>query len=1063
MSNDFGGTPPGGAKGQQTDERATVCAAEDLKGLLEQIASQIAHSEQRQTDALGEMLARLDALGNETRSYKSKIPAEFLPAFERIEDGVALLADRIAATREAHAAQADVSTGIREATGAGPGGNPQQADTQTANADTVLPLDDASWDVEAADALYQHYESGAAGFSGPMPDPDSNDERAEAWSPESAARADAAARGYPVEPEWLDRRFADIAQLIEQQVSRIEPDRSLTGLGERFEQLEHRFSSALDAVANRSDAVGLGQLENHLSELARQFDDTRLQLDRLDGIEQTLAAVVDRLTDPRIDDFLARGNSGETDLEPMISAAVEQIASRLKTGGEAAAPDFAGLADAAAERVATRFADIAQPEASSDDMNVVRQLLEQFINERREGDEHTAAMLDTMQQAMIRVLDRVDAMEQSSQRSSPQEYVREQVRFGVEGAAGAATGAHKAADAAEALAHQARTKVGGHETARSSEPMSTGEAEDESSDRPFAAAARDAAREGFASSNTYRPAQDRAPVGASIERLRQDFIADAQRAKQKAAAAAAASAASGEIGESVQPAADQMPPRRPRAPIMEAASAGVPLGKPRLAETEPASKGKLGNSAAAGSGLQRLMGGRAPSRKLLVTALVLLVAIPGLMLLVQKKNARQIAAPNASQIETPANPAAGFAKGEAIATTPDAQPTASEPGTEDQGVPMRPPAAGTLQDTMNEAPEPAGENLKEGPAPQTNFHSSGAAPSQTAPAIAPQRAALTSTDGIPHGIAVVQPSKRPTPEQIMRLRQRQSMAEMSSRLGAAQVGATPAALIPEFMRNGIGAVGPAEPHAGTSRSGAVAPSIAALPSPNPAISTSRALDLPPATVGPLSLRMAAAKGDPSAEFEVGARFAEGKGIDQSFEQASRWYKKSATQGFVQSQYRLATLYERGLGVKQDMNRAKVWYQRAANGGNVKAMHNLAVLSAGRTAKTPDYQTAAKYFEAAAERGLADSQFNLAVLYEGGLGVGRDMVAAYKWFAIAAKSGDEEAIRRTKELEREFGPKDLAAAQREVSRFRAKATDRLANDALAAGEDWKKRAQANGEI
>ena len=44
-------------------------------------------------------------------------------------------------------------------------------------------------------------------------------------------------------------------------------------------------------------------------------------------------------------------------------------------------------------------------------------------------------MLDTMQQAMIRVLDRIDAMELSHTHqppapAAPQEYVREQVRFG---------------------------------------------------------------------------------------------------------------------------------------------------------------------------------------------------------------------------------------------------------------------------------------------------------------------------------------------------------------------------------------------------------------------------------------------------------------------------------------------------------------------------------------------------------------------------------------------------------------------------------------------------------
>ncbi len=106
------------------------------------------------------------------------------------------------------------------------------------------------------------------------------------------------------------------------------------------------------------------------------------------------------------------------------------------------------------------------------------------------------------------------------------------------------------------------------------------------------------------------------------------------------------------------------------------------------------------------------------------------------------------------------------------------------------------------------------------------------------------------------------------------------------------------------------------------------------------------LDLPPLTVGPQSLRLAAADGNAAAEFEVATRIAEGKGTTQDPKEALRWYQRSASRGFVQAQYRVGTFYERGLAVERDLPRAMVWYQRAAEQGNVKAMHNLAVLSAG---------------------------------------------------------------------------------------------------------------------
>ena len=217
-----------------------------------------------------------------------------------------------------------------------------------------------------------------------------------------------------------------------------------------------------------------------------------------------------------------------------------------------------------------------------------------------------------------------------------------------------------------------------------------------------------------------------------------------------------------------------------------------------------------------------------------------------------------------------------------------------------------------------------------------------------------------------------------------------------------------------------------------------------------------ALGLPPATVGPLSLRLAAGNGDPSAEFEVASRLMEGKGTDQNLALAVRWYQRAATKGFAQAQYRLGTLYERGLGVGKDLGRAKNWYTRAAGQGNVKAMHNLAVLAAGRSGLAPDYDNAAKWFKAAARHGLSDSQFNLAVLTESGLGAAKDPVAAAQWYMLAAQSGDREAVRRRDVIKAQLGKADLATAEAYVRDWKADVPDKLANDASYAGQAWKSR-------
>ncbi|HEX2256829.1 MAG TPA: hypothetical protein VHG92_09055, partial [Afifellaceae bacterium] len=157
---------------------------------------------------------------------------------------------------------------------------------------------------------------------------------------------------------------------------------------------------------------------------------------------------------------------------------------------------------------------------------------------------------------------------------------------------------------------------------------------------------------------------------------------------------------------------------------------------------------------------------------------------------------------------------------------------------------------------------------------------------------------------------------------------------------------------------------------------------------------------PPEAIGPEQLRRAAAEGDPAAQFEVAARYAEGRGVSQDMETAAEWYRRAADGGLAPAQYRLGSIHEKGIGVSKDAEAAMEWYRRAAEAGNAKAMHNLAVLYAEGIAGSSDLESAAQWFRRAAEHGVRDSQFNIGVLHARGLGVPHDLIEAYKWFAVA---------------------------------------------------------------
>jgi localization factor PodJL len=191
--------------------------------------------------------------------------------------------------------------------------------------------------------------------------------------------------------------------------------------------------------------------------------------------------------------------------------------------------------------------------------------------------------------------------------------------------------------------------------------------------------------------------------------------------------------------------------------------------------------------------------------------------------------------------------------------------------------------------------------------------------------------------------------------------------------------------------------------------------------------------LPDAIGGPV-LRNAALKGDPSAAYEVGVRFAEGKGVPTNYDEAAKWYDRAAQAGVVPAIFRIGTLYEKGLSVKKDLDAARRYYIQAAERGNAKAMHNLAVLEADGGSRGANYKSASQWFRKAAERGVADSQFNLGILYARGIGVEQNLAESYKWFTLAAAQGDADAGRKRDDVAKRLDPQSLSAAKLAIQTF-----------------------------
>lgn len=982
---------------------------------------------------LDQMRDRLASLSDEARSIRLQMPYEYEPDVERIQQQMQRLGERLSDLSRgalvpynaALRAQQPRAKEVRYVT---------EDDKRVGRArpDQIIALGSPGamqraalnpgqdpWDEAAATALVNLYESGEAYASFVRkevgaPATARSSTRMVAASVRAVEKPSygagsgammssgpqASARGCAMDDGMLDRRFAEIAARIEEQLSQIRPEAALASLGSRFDQLETQINAMLGQMATRADLDELRLAESQIDEIAGQLQQLRRQMARLDLIDAHLGTLTSQLSDDRLTRLFNEGVQVTADVGRLdaIDAQLRMIAvqlsderlSGLVSRSASRDVDYDEVAHAAQRAMATNMTGSGNRDAHVREIGEVRGLIENLINERRHNDENNASMLETMQQAIIRVLDRIDSIELSQQ---PAPAAAPAPAYAASPAPAPAP-AYQMPSMASVYATPARQPAGpvDHDdlipataTVYAQMPgIEAGEAsdflpamdEEESADADMLAYHQDVAAEqpppripvyttsSFNLDEAFSRSRDAEapsfgepqPEKRSIEVLRHDFIADAHRAKLKAAS---------------KP--DAMLDADMRAGELSVGARETP--KPRR---------------------RSIFSFR--SQRVAMSLLILLAAIPAAIFFMPRTSAPIDVDIPASVMTAPSHDGAAPAAEPMDAAPMDAAPIV--------------PAVPTIVPPLN---APSKQTRQDGSVdPRGEFEDANGS------------AASIDTASLPDGIAMQE--AHASGPQLAQMSDQARMAYLSGQLGLAAAKSTPASLMEEqLVRQGS--------NAGSNPD-----------EPGPA-------KLPPAMVGPYSLRVAAAQGDASAQFEVASRLAEGKGPDQDLIEAAQWYQRAAAQGFPMAQFRLGTLYERGLGVKADPQRAQIWYERAASQGNVKAMHNLAVLIAARAPKA-DYKAAARWFVAAAEYGLSDSQFNLAVLYENGMGVTKDVQEAYKWMLLAAKSGDKDATARRDALKAKLTPEQLAAAETQAEGWQSKRITGMANDARLAGQAWQ---------
>ena len=166
---------------------------------------------------------------------------------------------------------------------------------------------------------------------------------------------------------------------------------------------------------------------------------------------------------------------------------------------------------------------------------------------------------------------------------------------------------------------------------------------------------------------------------------------------------------------------------------------------------------------------------------------------------------------------------------------------------------------------------------------------------------------------------------------------------------------------------------------------------------------------PYSTEAERTYRKDAERGNAEAQYNLGACFENGNGVNQDFAQAAQWYAKAAKQGLADAQVALGILFATGHGVKEDISAACDMFRRAAEQGDIDAQVYLGRQYLVGEGVKQDWSEAKKWLYPAAEKGDDRAQNMLAYIYlTGGNGTTKDNYLAFKWFKDSAEQGNDDA-------------------------------------------------------
>ena len=155
-------------------------------------------------------------------------------------------------------------------------------------------------------------------------------------------------------------------------------------------------------------------------------------------------------------------------------------------------------------------------------------------------------------------------------------------------------------------------------------------------------------------------------------------------------------------------------------------------------------------------------------------------------------------------------------------------------------------------------------------------------------------------------------------------------------------------------------------------------------------------------------QLAATKGDPMAQYNLGLMFEYGKGREVSWSLAEKFYQQSSNQGFAAAATALANICLHELNGACDKQKAIDLYRTAANAGDMTANYMLGIFSEKGRYVSVNLSNAVKFYQQAANSGDVKAKLALARLYLHGIGAAQDIQHAVSIYQELAAMNNANA-------------------------------------------------------